>query len=657
VPKTAGPGVLKIVQHEVAAANGSKACAVFAARGFSSSSGDKKTSGSTEASLAPLEYTDEYISAVLESTKTLAMVGASGNWKRPSFFAMKYLQKKGFRVIPVNPAMAGKEILGEKCYASLAEVPGPIDMVDIFRASEAAYGIAEEAIKLKDEKRIKTVWMQLGVRNDSAREICEKNGIQVVMDRCPKIEFSRLFGELGWHGFNSGVLTSKRRPVGKSNGKPQKGPQFSGLETRCVHSGTPPDSETGARAFPIYQTSGYVFEDVDQAASLFNLQSFGNLYGRLSNPTVAALEERICTLEGGRGATCVASGHAAQLLTLFTLMKPGDHFVGAKNLYGGSFNQFKKMGEKFDWHCTHVDTDDYAALRNALAHPKCKLLWVESLANPGGVISDIEKLAELAHEAGVPLAVDNTMATPALCRPGEYGADFVAHSTTKFLSGNGTSLGGCIVDMGSFNWSNVPADKYPSLTQPENGYHGLTFWESFGDLAFTTHAHTVGLRDLGPTMAPMNAFLTLLGTETLALRMERHVYNAEIVAKYLEAHPQVSWVSYAGLESSKYYERAQRYLPGGAGSVFTFGLKGGFKAGVTFVENLNLISHVANLGDSRSLALHPASTTHRQLSDEQRTAAGAGDDVIRLSIGLETASDLLLDMEYALDVVASESSN
>ncbi|GBG24961.1 Methionine gamma-lyase [Hondaea fermentalgiana] len=566
---------------------------------------------------------------------------------------MKYLQKKGYEVIPVNPGMAGKEILGAKCYASLAEVPGPIDMVDIFRSSDAALEVTKDAIQRKDEKNIRVVWMQLGVRNEEARELCEANGVQVVMDRCPKIEFSRLFGELGWHGFNSGVISSKRRQVGRAPGagSSQSAPTFSGLETRCVHSGTPPDANTGARAFPIYQTSGYVFEDVDDAASLFNLQSFGNIYGRLSNPTVAALEERICTLEGGRGATCTASGHAAQLVALFTLMGPGDHFVASKNLYGGSFNQFKKMQEKFGWTCTHVDVDDPSAVREALSHPRCKLLWVESLANPGGVISDIEMLSGLTKEAGVPLAVDNTMATPALCQPGAFGADLVVHSTTKFLSGNGTSLGGCVVDMGSFDWSSVPADKFPSLTQPEPGYHGLTFWESFGDLAFTTHAHTVGLRDLGPTMAPMNAFLTLLGTETLALRMDRHVENASKVATFLEAQPEVAWVSYAGLESSSYYTRAQKYLPRGAGSVFTFGLKGGYKAGVDFVENLHLVSHVANLGDSRSLALHPASTTHRQLSDEQRTAAGAGDDVIRLSIGLETAEDIISDMKHAFSKI------
>ncbi len=418
-----------------------------------------------------------------------------------------------------------------------------------------------------------------------------------------------------------------------------------GFETRMIHAGAQPEPVTGARQTPIYQNTSYVFHDVDHAASLFNLQTFGFIYSRLTNPTVAVLEERLASLEGGRGATCCASGHAAQILTFFAFMEPGDGFIASNRLYGGSITQFGKTFKKFDWHVTFVDVDDPDAVRAAIT-PKCKAIFVESLANPGGVVSDLESLAAIAKEAGILLIVDNTMATPYLCQPFNWGADLVVHSTTKFLSGNGTSVGGGVVDSGTFDWAQN--DKFKGLTAPEPAYHGLSFYETFGDMAFTTHAHAVGLRDLGPTMAPMNAFQTLLGIETLSLRMERHCANAAQVARYLEAHPAVAWVSCAALESSPYHELARKYLPRGAGSVFTFGLKGGFDAGIKMVESCNLFSHLANIGDSRSLILHPASTTHRQLTEEQQIAAGAGPDVIRLSVGLETVDDLIADLDQAL---------
>lgn len=418
-----------------------------------------------------------------------------------------------------------------------------------------------------------------------------------------------------------------------------------GIETLAIHAGASPDPTTGARATPIYQTASYVFEDADQAASLFNLQTYGYVYTRLGNPTVSVLEERIAALEGGRGAIATASGHAAQMLAMFTLLSPGDEFVAARRLYGGSITQFTRTFRKFGWNCVMVDPDDVEALRAAVG-PKCKAIFVESPANPGGVIVDLEAVAEVARAAGVPLIVDNTMATPYLCRPIEWGADLVVHSTTKFLSGHGNALGGVLVDSGRFDWS--ASDRFPSLSQPEEAYHGLRFHETFGDLALTVHAHAVGLRDLGAAMAPMNAFLTITGCETLPLRMERHVENARAVAEYLEGHEAVAWVSYAGLRSSRYYERALKYMPKGAGAVFTFGVRGGYEAGLKVVESCEILSHLANIGDTRSLILHPASTTHRQLTEEQQIAAGAGPDVIRLSIGLETVDDIIRDLDQAL---------
>ncbi|HMG50490.1 MAG TPA: O-acetylhomoserine aminocarboxypropyltransferase [Inquilinus sp.] len=419
-----------------------------------------------------------------------------------------------------------------------------------------------------------------------------------------------------------------------------------GFDTLAIHAGARPDPATGARQTPIYQTTSYVFEDAEHAASLFNLQKLGFIYSRLTNPTVSVLEERIASLEGGVGAIAAASGHGAQLLALFPFMEPGAEIVAANKLYGGSINQLGNSFKRaFGWVTHFVDADDPENIRRA-ANDKTRAIFIESLANPGGVVSDIEAIAKVAHDLGVPLIVDNTMATPYLCRPIEHGADIVVHSTTKFLSGNGTSIGGVVVDSGRFNWAQ--SDKFKGLTGEEPGYHGLRFHETFGDLAYTFYGHAVGLRDLGVNQQPMNAFLTLLGIETLSLRMDRHIENAQKVAEFLSTHPAVEWVNYAGLPSSKYHELAKRYLPRGAGSVFTFGVKGGFDAGVKMVEGVELLSHLANIGDARSLIIHPASTTHRQLTPEGLKAAGAGPEVIRLSIGLESVADIIADLDQAL---------
>ena len=423
------------------------------------------------------------------------------------------------------------------------------------------------------------------------------------------------------------------------------GPPTYGFETRAIHAGARPDPVTGARSTPIYQTTSYVFEDAEHAADLFNLQTFGFIYSRLTNPTVSVLEERIANLEGGRAAVCAASGHAAQFLAFFTLLEPGDEFVASRNLYGGSITQFGISFKRLGWTCHFVDPADPENFRRALT-PKTKAIFIEVLANPGGVVVDLEKVAAVARDAGIPLIVDNTLATPYLCRPFEWGADLIVHSTTKFLSGHGTSIGGALVESGKFDWAK--SGKFPSMTQPDPAYHGLTFYETFGDFGFTMKARAVGLRDFGPSLSPANAFYTITGIETLHLRMERHVANAQAIAEFLEKHPRVAWVSYAGLASSPYHALARKYLPKGAGSVFTLGLKGGFEAGVKLVESVNLFSHLANIGDTRSLILHPASTTHRQLTPEQQIAAGAGPDVVRLSVGIETAEDLIRDLDQAL---------
>ena len=600
--------------------------------------------------LAPIPYPDETLRRILAQTRTIALVGASANWNRPSYFVMKYLQSKGYRVIPVNPSLAGSELLGERVYASLRDIPERIDMVDIFRASHDVPPIVEDAIAIGAG----VVWMQLGVRHDEAAARAEAAGLTVIMNRCPKIEFGRLGGELSWSGVNSGLIRNRAAsaPRGAANGAdgakasslPERNPSY-GFETRAIHAGAAPDPTTGARSTPIYQTAAYVFDDVDHAASLFNLHNFGYLYSRLTNPTVSVLEERIASLEGGRAALAAASGHAAQFLTFFTLLEPGDEFLASRNLYGGTLTQFGLSFKKLGWTCHFVDPADPENFRRALT-PRCKAIFVESLANPGGIVVDLEAIAAVAHDAGIPFIVDNTMATPYLCRPIEWGADIVCHSTTKFLAGHGQALGGILVESGKFDWAQN--GRFPSLTEPEPAYHGLKFYENFGDFAFTTKARAVALRDFGPTQAPMHAFLTITGTETLHVRMERHVANARKVAEFLDTHPRVAWVSYAGLPASPHHALAKKYLPRGAGAVFTFGVKGGFAAGIRVVESVRLFSHLANIGDTRSLILHPASTTHRQLSEEQRRSAGAGDDVIRLSIGLESADDLIADLDQAL---------
>ena len=419
-----------------------------------------------------------------------------------------------------------------------------------------------------------------------------------------------------------------------------------GFDTLAVHAGARPDPTTGARQTPIYQTTSYVFDDVDHAASLFNLQKIGFIYSRLTNPTVAVLEERMATLEGGVGAVATASGHAAQLMALFPLMSPGCEIVSANKLYGGTVNQFaNSFPRAFGWKATFVDPDDPENFRRA-ATDNTRALFIESLANPGGVVCDVEAIAAVAEDLGVPLIVDNTMATPYLCRPIEYGAHLVVHSTTKFLSGNGTSIGGVLIDSGRFNWSKD--GKFPGITSPDPGYHGLKFHETFGELSMTVHGHAVGLRDLGVNQQPFNAFLSLLGIETLSLRMQKHCDNALAVAQFLEGHPKIGWVSYAGLPSSPYHALAGKYLPKGAGSVFTFGVKGGYEAGIKLVEGVELLSHLANVGDARSLIIHPASTTHRQLSVEAQEAAGAGPDVVRVSIGIEDPTDIIADLDQAL---------
>ncbi|XSG82514.1 MAG: O-acetylhomoserine aminocarboxypropyltransferase [Methyloligella sp. ZOD6] len=418
-----------------------------------------------------------------------------------------------------------------------------------------------------------------------------------------------------------------------------------GFGTLAIHAGARPDPATGARVTPIYQTTSYVFDDTEHAAALFNLETFGNIYSRMMNPTAAVLEERLAALEGGTAALATASGHGAQNLVFHTLMKPGAEFIAARQLYGGSVNQFAYSFAKCGWTVKWADTEDPESFR-AQVTDKTRAIFIESIANPGGVVSDIEAIAKVAKEADVPLIVDNTLATPYLVRPKEHGADIVVHSLTKFLGGHGNSVGGALIDCGTFDW--MASGRYPTLSEPCESYHGITMAETFGDFAFAIAARVLALRDLGPAIAPMNAFLFITGIETLPLRMQRHCENALAVAQWLEGHDKVAWVNYAGLPSSRSYTMARKYCPKGAGAVFTFGLQGGFDAGVKLVESVELFSHLANIGDTRSLIIHPASTTHRQLSDEQRAAAGAGDDVVRLSVGLEDKDDIIADLDQAL---------
>ncbi|MDP2214069.1 O-acetylhomoserine aminocarboxypropyltransferase [Phenylobacterium sp.] len=415
-------------------------------------------------------------------------------------------------------------------------------------------------------------------------------------------------------------------------------------ETLVIHAGAAPDPVTKARITPIYQTTSYVFDDSDHAAALFNLEAAGNIYSRLGNPTSGVLEARLATLEGGVAALAVASGHAAQLLVFHTLMEPGCNIVASRKLYGGSITQLSQSFKRMGWGVTFVEELEPEAFARAI-NDKTRAVFIESIANPGGVVMDIAGIAEVAHAAGAPLVVDNTLATPYLCRPLDHGADIVVHSLTKFLGGHGNSIGGAIVDGGKFDWT---SGRWPNLSAPNPSYHGKVFTEAFGPAAFVVACRALGLRDLGPAISPFNAFMILTGIETLALRMERHCANAQTVAEWLKAHPKVAWVSYAGLTDDPSHERAKRYAPKGAGAVFTFGLKDGYAAGVKLVSAVKLFSHLANIGDTRSLIIHPASTTHRQLEEGDQIAAGAGPDVVRLSVGLEHVDDIIADLDQAL---------
>ncbi len=418
-----------------------------------------------------------------------------------------------------------------------------------------------------------------------------------------------------------------------------------GFATLAVHAGAQPDPTTGARATPIYQTTSFVFNDADHAAALFGLQAFGNIYTRIGNPTNAVLEERVTALEGGTAALAVASGHAAQVITLQQLMKPGDEVIAARKLYGGTINQFTHAFKSFGWNVAWADPDDVGTFEQAVT-PRTRAIFIESIANPRGSITDIEAVAAIARKAGVPLIVDNTMASPYLIRPIEHGADIVLHSLTKFLGGHGNSLGGIIVDAGTFDWSKD--NKYPILSEPRPEYNGIRLQETFGNFAFAIACRALGLRDLGSALSPFNAFMILTGIETLPLRMQKHCENTQAIAEWLAAHPAVATVNYAGLPGDKYNALARKYAPKGAGAVFTFSLKGGYAAGVNLVSKLKLFSHLANIGDTRSLVIHPASTTHSQLDDTAKIKAGAGPDVVRLSIGIEDKEDLMADLDQAM---------
>ena len=417
-----------------------------------------------------------------------------------------------------------------------------------------------------------------------------------------------------------------------------------GFETLCLHAGQIPDAQTGSRALPIYQTTSYVFESTEHAASLFNLATFGNVYTRLSNPTTAVFEERVAALENGRAAVATASGQAAEMVAFLNILEKGDHIVSSAKVYGGTYTMLAVNFAKLGIESTLVDPDDPENFRKALK-PNTKAIFSETLGNPAINVVDIAAVAKIAHEAGIPFIVDNTAASPYLCRPFDHGADIVVHSATKFLGGHGTTMGGVVVESGRFPWDN---DKFPGMTEPSVGYHGVKFYETFGDFGFTMKARMEMLRVFGPSLAPFNAWQLLQGIETLPVRMDRHCANARLVAEFLQSHPKVSWVNYPGLDSSRYKELASRYLPKGAGSLLAFGIRGGFEAGVKFIEGLTFVSHLANIGDAKSLVIHPASTTHRQLSEEEQRKAGVPPDMVRLSIGLESANDILWDLEQAL---------
>jgi len=415
-------------------------------------------------------------------------------------------------------------------------------------------------------------------------------------------------------------------------------------ETLAIHAGQVPDRATGARALPIYQTTSFVFDSADHAASLFNLKTFGNVYSRISNPTVAALEERVAALEGGRAALATATGMAAQTVALLTLCRAGDHIVAARTLYGGTYSQLAVTFAQFGIDASFVDGDDAANFRAAL-RPNTKAIYAETLGNPQLNVADLAAIAEVARAAGVPLIVDNTLASPYLCRPFEHGADIVVHSVTKYLGGHGTTMGGIVVESGRFPWDN---GNFPQMTEPSRGYHGVRFFETFGDFGFTMKARMETMRTLGPTLAPHSAFLLMQGIETLHLRMPRHCSSALAVAQHLQAHPAVAWVRYPGLPGDPYHALSSRYLPEGAGGILTFGVEGGAPAGVRFIEAVQFLSHLANVGDAKSLVIHPASTTHRQLSEDEQRAAGVLPEMIRLSVGLESLDDILWDIDQAL---------
>jgi O-acetylhomoserine (thiol)-lyase len=417
-----------------------------------------------------------------------------------------------------------------------------------------------------------------------------------------------------------------------------------GFETLCLHAGQIPDAQTGSRAVPLYQTTSYVFESADHAASLFNLQTFGNVYTRLSNPTTAVFEERMAALEDGRAAVATASGQAAEMVAFLNILQSGDHIVSSSKLYGGTYTMLAVNFRKLGIEATLVDPDDPQNFRRAL-QPNTRAIFSETLGNPAINMIDIEAIGAIAREAGVPFIVDNTAASPYLCQPLRHGADVVVHSATKFIGGHGTSMGGVVIESGKFPWDN---GKFPSMTEPSAGYHGVRFFETFGDFGFTMKARMEVLRVFGPAIAPFNAWLLLQGLETLAVRMERHCSNAMRVAQFLEAHPKVAWVNYPGLPDNRYHALAQRYMPKGAGSLLSFGIRGGMEAGVKFIEALTFISHLANIGDAKSLVIHPASTTHRQLSEEAQVKAGVPPDMVRLSIGLESIDDILWDIDQAL---------
>ena len=417
-----------------------------------------------------------------------------------------------------------------------------------------------------------------------------------------------------------------------------------GFNTRALHAGQRPDAATGARAVPIYQTTSYVFEDSQHAAELFALQRFGNIYTRIMNPTTAVLEERIASLEGGIGALATASGQGAQLLAVSSLLQSGDHLVSSATLYGGTYTQFDTTFRRLGFDTTFVEPDDPENFKSAIKD-NTKLVYVETIANPRMNIVDLEAVAQIAHDAGLPLVVDNTFATPYLCRPFEHGADIIVHSATKFIGGHGTSIGGLVVDSGKFDWNN---GKFPQLTEPSPGYHGMKFAETFGEMAFILKCRVEGLRDLGPCMSPFNAFQFLQGLETLGMRMDRHCSNALSAAEFLAGHDAVTWVNHPGTASSKYGELAKKYLPKGCGAIFTFGIKGGLEAGKKFIDSVQLLSHLANVGDAKSLVIHPASTTHQQLTESDLKAAGVTPDMVRLSIGLEDIDDITWDLDQAL---------